>query len=62
MIDQYEERNANVRARHPRLFKVDTYIFEASEELVICMTFNFINGLKNKKWTRIDNRWLVKLM
>jgi hypothetical protein len=26
------------------------------------MPFDFINGLKDKKWTLIDNKWLVKLM
>ncbi len=26
------------------------------------MPFDFINGLKDKKWTRIDNKWLIKLM
>jgi hypothetical protein len=25
------------------------------------MPFDFINGLKDKKWTHIDNKWLVKL-
>jgi hypothetical protein len=28
----------------------------------MCMPFDFINGLKEKKWTRIDNNWLVKLI
>jgi hypothetical protein len=28
----------------------------------MCMPFDFINGLKDKKWTRIDNKRLVKLM
>jgi hypothetical protein len=26
------------------------------------MPFDFINGLKDKKWTGIDNNWLVKLI
>jgi hypothetical protein len=25
------------------------------------MPFDFINGLKDKKWTHIDKKWLVKL-
>ncbi len=25
------------------------------------MTFNFINGLKDNKWTHVDKKWLVKL-
>jgi hypothetical protein len=28
----------------------------------MCMPFDFINWLKDKKWTHIDNKWLVKLM
>jgi hypothetical protein len=46
---QYEESNATIQARHPKLFKNDTYIFDASKELVMCMPFDFINGLKDKK-------------
>jgi hypothetical protein len=29
-MDQYEESNATIRGRHPKLFKNDTYIFDAS--------------------------------
>jgi hypothetical protein len=61
VTDQYEESNATIRARHPKLFKNDTYIFDASKELVMCMPFDFTNGLKDKKWTHIDKKWLVKL-
>jgi hypothetical protein len=28
----------------------------------MCMPFDFMYGLKDKKWTRIDKKWLVKLM
>ncbi len=28
----------------------------------MCMPFDFINGLKDKNWTRIDHKWLAKLM
>jgi hypothetical protein len=45
---QYEESNTTIQARHPKLFKNDTYIFDASKELVMCMPFDFINGLKIK--------------
>jgi hypothetical protein len=37
-------------------------MFDASKELVMCMPFKFINGLKDEKWTHNDNIWLVKLM
>jgi hypothetical protein len=49
MMDQYEESNATIGGRHPKLFKNDTYIFDASKELVMHMPFEFINGLKDKK-------------
>ncbi len=52
----YEESNATIQARHPKLFKEDTYEFEASKDLLMCMPFDFIDGLKDKKWTRIDQR------
>jgi hypothetical protein len=61
-MDQYEESNATIQERHPKLFKNDTYIFDASKELVMCMPLDFINGLMDKKWNHIDKKWLVKLM
>ena len=61
-MNKYEESNATIQAGHPKLFKNHTYIFDASKELVMCMPFDFINGLKDDKWTHIDNKWLVKLM
>ena len=49
VMDEYEESNATIRARHPKLFKEDTYKFEASKDLLMCMPFDFIDGLKDKK-------------
>jgi hypothetical protein len=48
-MNEYEESNAIIRARHPKLFKDDTSEFEASKEMVMCMPFDFINGLKDEK-------------
>ncbi len=48
-MDEYEESNATIWARHPKLFKEDTYEFEASNDLLMCMPFDFIDGLKDKK-------------
>ncbi len=53
-MDVYEESNATIRARHPKLFKDNTYEFEASKDLLMCMPFDFIDGLMDKKWTHID--------
>ncbi len=49
VMDVYEESNVTIQAKHPKLFKDDTYEFEASKELVMCMPFEFIDGLKVKK-------------
>ncbi len=47
-MDEYKESNAPIQAMHPKLFKDDTYKYEASNELLICMPFDFIDGLKDK--------------
>ncbi len=47
VMDEYEESNATIQARHPNLFKDDTYEFEASKGLLMCMPY-FIDGLKEK--------------
>jgi hypothetical protein len=43
------------------MFKNDTYAFHPSNELVMCMPFEFIDGLKVETWHSIDNRWLIRL-
>ncbi len=60
--NEYGKSNATIQTRHPKLSKDDTYEFEASKDLLMCMPFDFIDGLKDKKWTCIDQRWLAKLM
>jgi hypothetical protein len=62
VMDEYEESNATIRARHPKLFKDNTYKFEASKELVMCMPFGFIDGLKDEKLTHIHKKWLARLI
>jgi hypothetical protein len=42
--------------------KMILYEFEASKELVMCMPFDFIDELKDNKWTHIDKKWLARLM
>ncbi len=59
---QYEESNATIQTRHPKLFKDYSYKFEASKDLLMCMPFDFIDGLKDKNWTCIDQKWLARLM
>jgi hypothetical protein len=62
VMDENEESNATIQARHQKLFKDDIYKFEASMELVMCMPFDFIDGLKDINWTCIDHKWLARLM
>ncbi len=62
VMDEYEESNATIQARHPKLFKDDTYEFEASNYLLMCMPFDYIDGQKDTNWTRIDHTWLARLM
>jgi hypothetical protein len=61
-MDEYEGSNATIQARHPKLFKEDTDEFEASKDLLMCMPFDFIDGVKDKKWTHVDKKWLNRLM
>ncbi len=61
-MNEYEESNATIWTKLPKLFKDDAYKIEASKDLLMCMPFDFINGLKDKKWTCIDQKWLTKLM
>jgi hypothetical protein len=62
VMDEYKESNATIRAWHLKLFKDDTYKIEASTELLMCMPFDFIDGLNDKNWTHIDHKWLARLM
>jgi hypothetical protein len=62
VMNEYKKSNATIHARHQKLFKDDTSKFEASKELVMCMPFDFINGLKDKKLTCIDHKWLTRLI
>jgi hypothetical protein len=62
VMDEYEESNATIRARHLKLFKEDSYKFEASKDLLMCMPFDFIDRLKDKIWTHTDQKWLARLM
>jgi hypothetical protein len=61
-MDEYDKSNATIQARHQKLFKDDTYKFEASKDLVMCMPFDFIDGLKDKNLNHIKHKWLARLM
>jgi hypothetical protein len=46
VMNEYEESNATIQVRHPKLFKYDTYDFEASKESVMCMPLDFIGWVE----------------
>ena len=57
----YQYGNAGIRARHPTIFKEDTFSFTPIDELVLSMPFEFIRNLKVGIWTNIERSWLKKL-
>ncbi len=44
------------------MFQIDTYKFHPSNELMMSMPFEFIDGLEEKTWESIDETWLKKLL
>jgi hypothetical protein len=48
VMDEYEESNATIQTRHPKLVKDDTFEFEASKELVMCMPMTSLMGQRIK--------------
>jgi hypothetical protein len=54
----YQHGNAGIRARHPTMFKEDTFSFTPSDELVLSMPFELICNLKVGVWTNIERNWL----
>ena len=41
------------------MFKNDEYFFSPTNDLVKSMPFDFVNGLKDGKWTKLDNKWKI---
>ena len=46
--------------RHKKIFQKDEYVFVASDELVMSMTYEFVSKLKLDKWTKLESDWLLK--
>jgi hypothetical protein len=57
----YQYGNCGIRARHPTIFKEDTFSFTPIDELVLSMPFEFIRNLKVGVWTNIERNWLTRL-
>ena len=56
----FQKNNSKLRYRHKKIFMEDEYVFVASNELVMSMTYEFISKLKLDKWTKLESDWLVK--
>ena len=56
----FQKNNSKMRDRHKKIFQKDEYVFVASDELVMSMTYEFINKLKLDKWTKLESDWLLK--
>jgi hypothetical protein len=50
-MKQFELGNDTIQERHLKMFKHDTYKFPPSNELVMSMPFEFIDGLEEKTLT-----------
>ena len=40
------------------MFREKYYYFFPTNDLVKSMPFNFVNSLKDGKWTKLENKWL----
>ena len=58
VLKNFEVSNDSLRRRHPGMFRTDDFYFCPTNELVKSMPFDFVNGLKDGKWTKLDNKWL----
>jgi hypothetical protein len=58
LMKNFEVSNDSLRKRHPGMFRTNDFYFCLTNELVKSMPFDFVNGLKDGKWTKLDNKWL----
>ena len=57
-MNNFEVSNDLLQRRHSTMFKNDDFYFCPTNDLVKSIPFNFVNGLKYSKWTKLDNKWL----
>ena len=58
ITDKYQVSNHSLRESHPGMFKEKYFYFFPTNDLVKSMPFDFVNGLKDGKWTKLENKWL----
>jgi hypothetical protein len=57
---KFEKNNSGLRDRQKQLFAKDEFVFVASDELVMSMSYEFISKLRPDNWTKLESDWLVK--
>ena len=58
VMQDFQVSNDSLRSRHPDMFKNQDFEFCPTNDLVKSMPFDFVNGLVDGKWTKLDNKWL----
>jgi hypothetical protein len=58
VMNIFEVSNDSLPRRHPQMFKNFDYYFFPTIDLVKSMPFDFVNGLIDGKWTKLDKKWL----
>ena len=59
ITDKYQVSNHSLRESHPGMFKEKYFYFFPTNDLVKSMPFDFVNSLKDGKWTKLENKWLT---
>ena len=58
VMQNFQVSNDSLQSRHPDMFKNEDFDFCPTNDLVKSMPFDFVNGLVDGKWTKLDNKWL----
>jgi hypothetical protein len=60
-MDHFARSDDTLQRRHAGMFRNDEYYFSPINDLVKSMPFDFVNGLKDGKWTKLDNKWKMDI-
>jgi hypothetical protein len=58
VTDKCQVSNHSLQESHPGMFKEKYFYFFPTNDLVKSMPFDFVNSLKDGKWTKLENKWL----
>ena len=56
ITDKYQVSNHSLRERRPSMFNEKYYYFFPTNDLVKSLPFDFVNSLKDGKWTKLENK------